>query len=183
MSGRDGAAKIADTTLLDDTGAEVRVGDLWAEKPVALVFLRHFGCTFCREHAADVNQVLDELEADGGSVAAIGLGTPAHAAEFRKLSGIRFPLLVSEDTSVHEAMGLTRGNWLRVIGPQNIAGAVRAGRKGHWAKRTGADMSQLGGTFVVDTGGRTVYSHRAKKSADNAPIREISLALKGAAAA
>ena len=174
------ADAIADRTLLDDTGTEVRVGDLWAEKPVAIVFLRHFGCTFCREHAADLNEALDELEASGGTVAAIGLGTPAHAADFRKLSGIRFPLLVSEDTSAHEAMGLERGNWLKVLGPQNIAGAIRARRKGHTAKRTGADMSQLGGTFVVGTDGRIVMAHRASGSADNAKISDISAALKAA---
>ena len=30
--------------LLDaDTEQEVRVGDLWAQRPVALIFLRHYG--------------------------------------------------------------------------------------------------------------------------------------------
>jgi hypothetical protein len=30
--------------LLDaDTEQEVRVGDLWAERPAALIFLRHYG--------------------------------------------------------------------------------------------------------------------------------------------
>jgi peroxiredoxin len=175
-----GAGLIADRALLDDAGSEVRIGDLWSERPVALVFLRHFGCIFCREHAADLNDVTGEIEATGGSVAAIGIGTPAHAADFRKLSGISYPLLVSEDTSVHEAMGLGRGNWARVIGPQNIAGTLRALRKGHIAKRTGADMSQLGGTFVIDTSGAAVYEHRAAKSADNAPIPKILAALRGA---
>jgi peroxiredoxin len=176
----NGAEAIADRTLLDDAGRQVRVGSLWSERPVALVFLRHFGCIFCREHAADLNEVAGEAEAAGGSLAAIGLGTPAHAADFRELSGITYPLLVSADTSVHEAMGLGRGNWARVVGPQNIAGTVRALRKGHIAKRTGADMSQLGGTFVIGTSGGTVYEHRARKSADNAPIPEILAALERA---
>jgi hypothetical protein len=29
--------------LEDSDGAQVRLGDLWAERPVALVFLRHYG--------------------------------------------------------------------------------------------------------------------------------------------
>jgi hypothetical protein len=30
-------------TLSDDSGANVRLRDLWAERPAALVFLRHYG--------------------------------------------------------------------------------------------------------------------------------------------
>jgi hypothetical protein len=29
--------------LLDSSGAPRRLGDFWAERPVVLVFLRHFG--------------------------------------------------------------------------------------------------------------------------------------------
>ena len=34
---------LADVTLADATGTEHRLGNLWAERPVVLVFLRHFG--------------------------------------------------------------------------------------------------------------------------------------------
>lgn len=176
------AAKIADTVLLDDNGAEVRIGDLWAERPLALVFLRHFGCIFCREHAAELNDHLGEIRAVGGEVAAVGLGTPAHAAQFRQMSGIEFPLLVSEDTSVHAAAGLTRGSWLRVLGPQNIPATLRAARKGHRAKATGADMTQLGGTFVIDSDGELLWAHRAGSQGDNSSVEQIVSALRGAKA-
>jgi hypothetical protein len=32
-----------DTRLQDSEATEVRLGDLWAERPVALIFLRHYG--------------------------------------------------------------------------------------------------------------------------------------------
>ena len=32
-----------DLTLTDDTGRDVALRDLWAERPAALVFLRHYG--------------------------------------------------------------------------------------------------------------------------------------------
>ena len=34
---------LGDLTLSDDAGRGVRVADLWAERPAALVFLRHYG--------------------------------------------------------------------------------------------------------------------------------------------
>jgi hypothetical protein len=34
---------LSDIVLADVGGAERRLGDLWAKRPVVLVFLRHFG--------------------------------------------------------------------------------------------------------------------------------------------
>jgi hypothetical protein len=34
---------LAATSLTDDTGAPHRLGDLWRDRPIVLVFLRHFG--------------------------------------------------------------------------------------------------------------------------------------------
>ena len=37
------AAALQDLQLPDQDGTPVRLGDLWAERPVALVWLRHYG--------------------------------------------------------------------------------------------------------------------------------------------
>jgi hypothetical protein len=37
------AQRIADLVLPDHDGHDVRLGDLWRERPVALVWLRHYG--------------------------------------------------------------------------------------------------------------------------------------------
>ena len=42
MAGRLAAA-LADITLPDADGTPVRLGDLWASAPAAVVFLRHYG--------------------------------------------------------------------------------------------------------------------------------------------
>jgi hypothetical protein len=34
---------LASSTVLDGQGSPRRLGDFWRDKPVALVFLRHFG--------------------------------------------------------------------------------------------------------------------------------------------
>jgi hypothetical protein len=34
---------LADQVLHDPEGAEQRLGDLWAERPQVILFLRHFG--------------------------------------------------------------------------------------------------------------------------------------------
>jgi hypothetical protein len=37
------AEKLAEIVLPDHEGDEVRLGDLWNERPAALVWLRHYG--------------------------------------------------------------------------------------------------------------------------------------------
>lgn len=37
------ARDLEDVILQDDSGKDVRLGDLWRECPVALIFLRHYG--------------------------------------------------------------------------------------------------------------------------------------------
>ena len=39
----DRADALADIVLLDHDGNDVRLGDLWNERPAALVWLRHYG--------------------------------------------------------------------------------------------------------------------------------------------
>ena len=37
------AAPLADIVLPDQDGNDVRLGDLWRDRPVVLVWLRHYG--------------------------------------------------------------------------------------------------------------------------------------------
>jgi hypothetical protein len=37
------ADALADIALPDQDGNDVRLGDLWAERPAALIWLRHYG--------------------------------------------------------------------------------------------------------------------------------------------
>ena len=39
----DVVEQLRDTRVQDLDGSEVRLGDLWAERAVVLVFLRHYG--------------------------------------------------------------------------------------------------------------------------------------------
>ncbi len=43
MAMADAAIALADLVLRDHADRPVRFGDLWAERPVALAWLRHYG--------------------------------------------------------------------------------------------------------------------------------------------
>ncbi len=43
MTTSDVARRLRDVTVLDTEGRPVRLGPLWDEKPLVLVFVRHYG--------------------------------------------------------------------------------------------------------------------------------------------
>ena len=47
--------------------------------PLMLVFLRHFGCTFCRETLADIARQKDAIAATGAQVAFVHMSEPGDA--------------------------------------------------------------------------------------------------------
>lgn len=56
--------------------------------PVLLVFLRHFGCSFCRKAISDVADLRGELDRRGVRPVFVHLGTPERAKPFFEYYGI-----------------------------------------------------------------------------------------------
>jgi peroxiredoxin len=56
--------------------------------PVLLVFLRHFGCSFCRQAISDISDLKVELDKRGVRPVFVHLGTPERAKPFFEYYGI-----------------------------------------------------------------------------------------------
>ena len=111
-------------------------------------------------------------------MAAIGMGTPAMAADFRDKKKVPFPLLVDSSKQTYKALGLGRGSTLEVAGPRVLARGLKALAKGQMQGLTiRQDPLQLGGAVVFDRGGRIKLVHRAGDSADNLPVQMLLDAL------
>src|SRR5256714_3397692 len=78
------ASVLEDVVLNDYEGKPVRLGDLWSERPAVLVFVRHFGCVFCRQMAVDIYRHRHQFDEADVELAVIGHGSPAPAADFRQ---------------------------------------------------------------------------------------------------
>jgi peroxiredoxin len=144
------------------------------------VFLRHYGCTFCQEHALQLRADHARFKKAGAKVVLIGLGTPERSAWFcedKNLNG--FACLTDPKRSAHRAYGLGRGSLRQVLGPQVYLQWARAAMLPEVKTRFGhEDIFQMPGTFVIDTQGVIRYAHRNRDVADNPPNQEIFDALK-----
>jgi peroxiredoxin len=56
--------------------------DLLDESPLLLIFLRHFGCSFCRQTLEDVSRIRSAIEAKGIRPVFVHLGTPERAKPY-----------------------------------------------------------------------------------------------------
>lgn len=56
--------------------------DLVDESPVLLIFLRHFGCSFCRQTLDDVSKLRGAIEGRGIRPVFVHLGTPERAKPY-----------------------------------------------------------------------------------------------------
>jgi peroxiredoxin len=121
-------------------------------RPVLLIFLRHFGCSFCRQALDDVSNVHSELEKRDVQVVFVHLGSPERAKPFFDY----YRLTVVERISDPEgklyaapAFRLARVNTLQLIRPAVwiawLKGAIFSYRVGLIKE----DMHQMPGVFFM----------------------------------
>ncbi len=126
--------------------------ELSAESPVLLIFLRHAGCSFCRETLADVAVCRSAIEGQRTRIILVHMGD---ATELDALL-VRYGLLGVDRISdprqdLYGVFGLKRGSFRQLFGWK----VLRRGIFGGVVLRYGiglahADASQLPGAFLID---------------------------------
>src|SRR5689334_22202216 len=170
-------AALSDTTLPDQNGTPHRLGDLWSDKPVVVVFLRHFGCHNCRDHAMQLRDRYDELQAQGIELVAIGTGDQRYAAAFVRDEKIPFLVLVDDRAEAAHAASVNVASWYRLLHWSTWKASIEAWKRGARIHKAGKRVTQLGATFVFGPGEQVRYSHVDADSTDHAPVPEIFAAV------
>ena len=171
-------AALSDTSLCDATGTKHRLGDLWGDKPVVLVFLRHFGCLHCREHAVQLRDRYDDIKGAGGDIIAIGTGDKMYAEAFARDEKIPFMVLVDDDAVAAHAASIKTLNWYQLLHPRTWKATWQASRNGHHVHKPGMRVKQIGATFVIGAGDRVRYEHMDTDSTDHADIDQLITTLR-----
>jgi peroxiredoxin len=170
-------ARFSNLSLPDQHGTMHRLGDLWAEQPVIVVFLRHFGCHNCRDHAMQLRDRYDELTAHGVDLVAIGTGDRRYAAAFVRDEQIPFLVLVDDDAEAARAASVKVASWYRLLHPSSWKASYEAWKRGARIHKAGKRVTQLGATFVIGPGDHLRYSHVDADSVDHAPVPDILAAV------
>jgi hypothetical protein len=126
------------------------------ESPVLLVFLRHFGCSFCRETLDRISQIRGKLEAKGIRPVFVHLGTPERAKpyfDYYNLSDVE--RVSNPDASLyrHPVFGLGRTNpFSHFFRPAVVKAWVTGAIRSYGIGLIKEDAEQMPGVFFLRDG-------------------------------
>lgn len=144
------------------TQAGTTLGALSAERPLLLVFLRHFGCTFCREAVAELSEIRKAIEAKGTQMGFVHLSIEEKAQKFFEPYGLAdLPRIADEEGRLYQAFGLVRANWRQYLNYESILRMLMAWLEGHWVGLPAGDVQRMPGVFLIVNGEiRKAYRHK-----------------------
>lgn len=148
-----------DATVYDGDSKAVKLSALWKTKPVVLSFMRHFGCIHSRHFQSVLRQENARIVEAGAQSVVVFMGQPGNVADYCAQRNMPFVCLADPDRSAYRAYDLPT----RII-PMNVgavAKGVRLFAKGLTTglPHPGQDIRQMGGSFVIEKGGRLRLSH------------------------
>jgi peroxiredoxin len=139
--------------------------NLTSEKPILLIFLRHFGCTFCREAMSDVSKIRTKIEDLGLKPVIVHMSSEETAEGFfekYKLKGITH--ISDPDLSLYEYFGLSKGTFGQLYGLKvwirGLKVGIIDGHGGPKLNKDWGDYSQMPGLFILKNGAvKAKFSH------------------------
>lgn len=175
-SGLNGPDRIGRRATLRDQLAK--------DRPTLLIFLRDFGCVFCREMIKDVRIAAETADVAGGPhryprVVFIHQASPESGERFFGRYWPGAPAISDPDKHLYHAAGLDRGSILQLLGPRVWVRGVQAILKGHSpGLRRDGDPWIMPGLLLVDPAAegaaKVRWSHRFRHIADSPAFDQLA---------
>ena len=151
--------------LVDDS---TTLFDLSQEKTVLLVFLRHFGCIFCRQALKDISQSQAKFKQSNVEVVFVHMASMDQANEYFSQFGLDDVKSISDpETKIYALFGLVKGSFTQLYGlsvwAKGVKAAVTEGVS--FSTKQIGDSFQMPGIFGIYKGD-FVYSYYHRKISD-----------------
>ena len=149
-----------DTPEADDPLSELRTNQgeildkLANRQPQLVMFLRHAGCTFCREALADLQRQRSSIEASGCGIVLVHMGdNDRDASFFEKYAMGDVPRIADPDCRLYRLFGLDLGSFSELLGLRVwLRGFVAGVLNGHGVGRLRGNGFQMPGAYVYHCG-------------------------------
>ncbi|CAI0471600.1 unnamed protein product [Linum tenue] len=167
--------------VVDLSGNEIPVSDLWKDRKAVVAFARHFGCVLCRKRADYLAAKKDAMDAAGVALVLIGPGSVDQVIAY-----FLNPYMVSEvyadpNHSCYEALNFVSGvgTTFTPKAGLKIIQLYMEGYRQDWKLSMESDTVNRGGWrqggIIVAGPGKTniSYIHRDKEAGDDPDIEEV----------
>jgi hypothetical protein len=143
-----------------EDGSTATLAELHHGEPIFLIFLRHFGCVFCRYQVAQLRNDPDL------PVYFVCMETAAEARRFK--SKMKSPHRFISDPSrrLYSAFGLKRAGFRQIVSLKAAKIAFRAVLNGQFQGRPTTDSQQLSGAVLLNSRREAVWTSLADDASD-----------------
>ncbi|BDS09426.1 SelL-related redox protein [Aureispira anguillae] len=139
---------------------------------VMLIFLRHFGCTFCREALDDFTKIKGQLDQRNIKLVFIHMAEECYGDQYLKDYGLEQEEHISDpDMSLYEYFGLQKGSFRELYGLK-IWWRAMGLNYGSETRQPLGNMKQMPGIFVIKDG-KIISSFVHKSAADKPDYLKI----------
>lgn len=166
------------TTVLDTPveGVNINPGVLREQLGAGttlLIFLRHFGCLFCREMVEDIRQ----LAATNPGYPPVLFFYQGSVAEGKRFFARHWPearAVADAGKTFYRAFGIERGGVKEMLGPEVWACGLRAASKGHTGGLPVGDPWMMPGAFLVQ-GDQIIWRHAFRHAGDHPDFAHLAV--------
>lgn len=157
--------------MISQLGATM--SELSRRSPVLVVFLRHSGCTFCRQALSDLASQRQQIEANGTKIALVHMGheEPKELLDRYNLTDLhcfRDPVC-----ALYEAFGLEMGGFRQLFGLTVWIRGVSAWFAGHGIGGLNGNGFRMPGSFLIHRG-EILRAFRHSTAADRPDYAELA---------
>ena len=151
------------------------LAELASTNRLLVVFLRHAGCTFCRETLRDIADARAALEAMGTRILLVHMNEDSHAGDFfRKYELDDVDRISDPERRLYRVFGLQRGRLKQLFGWKVWLRGFDAGiLHGHGVGFLQGDGFQMPGIFLLEDG-EILRSFRHKSASDRPEYRQMA---------
>ena len=146
---------------------DASLAELSANRPTLVVFLRHAGCTFCREALADLAANRQRIESLGVELALVHMNPPMDATMLMRKYGLEGAHHFSDRRcDIYRAFEVPRGTLRQLFAPSVWVRGFMSGilQRNGLGKLCG-DGFRMPAVFVLDKG-QVVHATRCESAAD-----------------
>ena len=132
-----------------------------------VIFLRHSGCTFCRQTLADLQALRERICEKGISVAIVHMGNPLEGTRMLSKYDLDHMHHFSDpQCRLYRAFGLERGRWSQLFSWKVLRQGWQVGvKEGHGMGKLAGDSFQLPGVYFL-CDGRIVFGYPTHHAAE-----------------
>lgn len=142
------------TLDLFDTSEGISLLEMTNRWPTLIVFLRHFGCTFCREALNDIKEVRNNIEIKGTRIVVVHMMDEDSADKQLANFGLAdIPHISDPESLLYKKFRLHKGSLSQLFGFKVMVRGIIAGLvKGNGIGKEMGDIYQMPGVFLLRRG-------------------------------